>query len=725
MGVNLSQNRPMEENKLLQITGMTCSNCALGVSRYLEKQGLIDVNVDFVTGEVRYDTSKPPDFDKLKKGINNLGYQLITGDIDEGLLASNSNGFTLEKKLYISAIFTFPLLMHMFFSLPILHNAMFQLIMAGPVFTIGMIHFGKSALASLKTGIPNMDVLITIGAAAAFIYSIAGWILNYGTEGVSNYLFFETSATIITLVLLGNYIEKRSVNQTTTAIRQLVSMQPLKATQIIISSDKKEIHEVIDVKIIKKGDALLINSGEQIPADGTIYFGNGTIDESMITGESIPKDKKVGDLIFSGTLILEGSVKMVVEKAGSQTALSNIIELVKNASSKKPTIQKLGDKISAWFVPSVVLISIATFLVNFFFFDVTITSSIMRAIAVLVISCPCAMGLAAPTAVAVGIGRAARNGILIKGGNTLEMFHGIKTAVFDKTGTLTTGKFTVDKLITYSLPESEVINLIVSIEQHSSHPIAKSILDNFSSKATDFIEFSKIDEIKGAGIIAIDKNKNIYKLGSHAFHPENDFESGHQIYLSKNNKLIGAIDIKDSVRPRAKELITGLKKMGIKPVLLSGDSTERCEDVAKQTGIEIIYASKLPHEKSELIDSLKKAGRLLKVGDGINDAPSLVKSDIGISFSDASKIAINSASVILLKPDEINLVLSALQLGTKTLQTIKQNFFWAFFYNIVAIPIAAIGLLNPMVAALSMALSDVVVIGNSIRLNYRKINGPK
>ncbi len=712
------------EKEDLHIEGMTCSNCALGVTRYLEKQGLSNVSVDYSTGEVRYDSGVTIDTNQLAEGIKKLGYHLVTESDHSALGHSHGDSRfpTLEHKLLISALLTLPLLGHMFFHAAWLHNPWFQFCLALPVFIIGMMHFGRSGLASLKTGVPNMDVLITVGTAAAFLYSCMGWITHYGSSIVSNYMFFETSSTIITLVLLGNYIEKRSVKQTTNSIRTLAAMQPSQAVIIRIGADQKEIQEQIPVKEIKKGDALLVRTGEQIPADGKVYWGNASVDESMMTGENLPVAIQNNSHVFAGTIIQDGAIKMVAEKTGKQTALSNIIELVKSASSNKPPIQKLGDKISAWFVPVVISVSIIAFAINYFIADVNLIGSLMRSIAVLVISCPCAMGLAAPTAVAVGLGKAARQGILIKGGDTLEMFSGIKTAVFDKTGTLTTGKFEVGNIELFGSELQQVINLLVSLEQHSSHPIAKSVVEHFAGKATRFISFSNVDEVKGLGLKAVDEDGVEFKIGSYVFHNNPGFPANSQVYLTRNNELIATLEIRDSVREGAKKLIDKLHSMGIDTILLSGDTAKNCSIVQQATGINKVYASKLPHQKAELIQSFKKEGRLLMVGDGVNDAPSLAGADIGISFSNASKVAINSASVILLNTQDLTEVIRALKIGKYTLQTIRQNFFWAFFYNIIAIPVAAAGFLSPMVAALSMAFSDVIVIGNSIRLNYRNFN---
>lgn len=703
----------------MNVEGMTCSNCALGVSRMLEKKGLKDVSVDFTSGEVTFEEIESEKLPEVISGIRQLGYSVSEPAAGGSGLSKESLFKSLEFRFWVSVVFTLPLLLHMIVHHPLLHNPWFQLSMSLPVYFIGMMYFGKSAWNSLKTGIPNMDVLITIGSSAAFIYSVTGMMLHLGTEEMQNFLFFETAATIITLVLMGNIIEKRSVKKTTTAIRELAAMQPAFANRIVIQKDMTEVIEKVPVSEIKKYDPVLINSGDQVPVDGKIYWGHAVADESALTGESIPVEKTAGSTLLAGSVLISGSCKLTTEKAGRQTVLAGIIDLVKQAQQSKPEIQKLGDKISAWFVPAVVVISLLTFVAGHFIFDVSVQKAMLSAVAVLVISCPCAMGLATPTAVAVGLGKAARSGILVKGGSTLEMFSGIKTAVFDKTGTLTTGKFTISAIHTYGLEEQEAINLIYSLEQHSSHPIAASLLKELTGRKSMSLLFRQVEELKGLGIKAEHDNGTVYMLGSATSVGAGQELPVHSVYLSVNGEVMAGIDIADEIKPGAASMIAGLHAQGIETVLLSGDNEKRCREVADATGIRLIFAGKLPHEKTAVVNELKLKGRLLMVGDGINDAPSLTAADIGISFGEATRIAINSAQVVILNSENLEIILKALRIGKLTLTTIKQNLFWAFAYNIVAIPIAAMGYLSPMVAAFSMAFSDVVVIGNSIRLRFR------
>ena len=436
-------------NITLQVEGMDCTTCALGITKNLQKKGLENVYVDFATGEATFLLNDKIKLQSIIKGINDLGYKVV----DSKYLEENKGKIaTIEKRFY----FTLPFTIILFFGhmlLPhdfILNKPYAQLIICVPVFITGIIQFGKSAWGSLKSGVPNMDVLVFTGSASAFIYSIIGMYFYIGTPMVHNYLFFETTASVISLVLLGNVFEQRSVKKTTTAISELIAIQVTKAKMIGLQMGKELITEV-EYKNIPVGAILQVNSGDKIPVDGEIFSGDASIDESMITGERLPVEKSISDKVIGGTIVVKGNIRMRAENVGDQTLLAKIIGLVKKAQQDKPEIQKLGDKISAIFVPVVLGIAVLTFFVNYFFLDLTsftnpLKESIMRSIAVLVISCPCAMGLATPTAVMVGIGRAAKNGILIKGGSTLEEFAKVKNIVFDKTGTLTTGNFKINSI---------------------------------------------------------------------------------------------------------------------------------------------------------------------------------------------------------------------------------------------------------------------------------------
>ncbi|MGZ6540196.1 MAG: heavy metal translocating P-type ATPase, partial [Bacteroidia bacterium] len=564
----------------------------------------------------------------------------------------------------------------------ILNQPYIQLILCVPVFTIGVLQFGKSAWGSVKIGIPNMDVLIFIGSSAAFIYSVIGIFLYQNTMEVHNYLFFETSATIITLVLLGNVMEHRSVKQTTSAIKELSSLH-VSSAKIISLHLGKEIISEIAYKDIPVGALLQVNTGDKIPVDGEIISGDLSADESMLTGESIPVEKTIGDKVIGGTIAVSGNMRMRAEKVGNETALSKIIDLVKKAQQAKPDIQKLGDKISAIFVPSVLGISILTFLISFFVVHISAQASLMHSVAVLVISCPCAMGLATPTAVMVGIGRAAKKGILIKGGNTLEEFAKIKNIVFDKTGTLTTGEFQIKKTICFNaVSENEVKDILFQLEQHSSHPIAKSIVKEL--KAVHLSKkFITINEEKGLGVSAVDIEKNTYRIGSYKIAATLTKDDSHSVYVLKNNELIATLDIEDTLKLNAKATIKALHEKGITTIMLSGDNKKNCDELGQKINIDKIYSEQLPAQKLELIEKLKSEASTAMVGDGVNDAPSLAMATVGISLSNATQVAIQSAQIILLQNNDLSVLTEAHLISKHTLITIKQNLFWAFLYNIV------------------------------------------
>ena len=706
-----------QEQKIqFRVDGMTCSNCALSVTKYLEKNEAHAVNVDFGTGEVNFKIQSESTDDlvgNIKKGINKLGYDVKElHDHDD-----HGSWFDIKKKFLVSAIITLPLFCQMFFHFSFLVNPYVQLGLCIPVMTIGILHFGRSAWGSVKMGIPNMDVLIFVGSFSAFVYSLVGTLQNLGPA----YLFYETAATIITLVLLGNLIEHSTVKKTSSAIEDLGRLQIKKAKKVINENDQEKVVEV-KYDDIKKEDILLANSGDNIPVDGTIVWGNGSVDESMITGESIPVDKYITDEVIGGTVLKYGNIKMIAKKVGSETVLAQIIDLVKNAQASKPKIQKLGDKVSAIFVPVVLLIALITFCVTYFYLEINLQESLMRAVAVLVISCPCAMGLATPTAVAAGIGKAAKRGILIKGGSTLEEFASVKNIVFDKTGTLTTGKFQIQKIERFGgIAEQELLTVVYSLELFSSHPIAKSLVDLLVKDGYAPIYFKETEEEKGIGIKAVDKENNSYQIGSYKIAGHLTKDKQHDIYIIKNDTLVGQIDIGDEIKNGAQAMIDHLGKNNYQSILLSGDRISKCNAVADQIGIKKVYSEQLPDQKLNRIDELVAKAPTAMIGDGINDAPALAKATVGVSLSNASDIAVQSAQIILLK-GRLSMLPKALQISKLTLQTIKQNLFWAFFYNIVAIPVAAMGMLNPMVAALTMAFSDVIVIGNSIRLKYRKID---
>jgi Cu+-exporting ATPase len=521
------------------------------------------------------------------------------------------------------------------------------------------------------------------------------------------------------LILLGNYLEHIAVHRTTSAIDELVHMQKITARKIISDAENGETIVEVESARIRHDDILLVNAGEKIPVDGELVWGQGSFDESMISGESIPLEKDTGDRLIGGTVLLSGSIKMKATAIGKETVLSQIIEMVKNAQQDKPQLQTLADKISAVFVPVVISIALVTFAVSFWLVGTGFQHSLMNSIAVLVIACPCALGLAIPTAVVVGVGRVAKNGILIKGASTIQKIIGVKQIVFDKTGTLTTGTFRIKTIHPFGNEEKDIRSILYALELHSAHPIARSLVNEL--KGHEDIHLSEFKEEKGIGISAKDESGNSWMAGSCRITGKDDAEKGHDIYLMRNKEIFAAVDLEDVVKPDAKETIAYLRSKGVRTILLSGDRQNKCESLAQQLGLDEVYFEKLPSEKLQIIETLVKNGDVAMVGDGINDAPALAKATVGISLSNATQVAIQSAQVVLLK-GKLSLLIRTWSISRLTLNVIKQNLFWAFFYNIIAIPIAAVGLLNPMIAAASMAFSDVIVVLNSLRLRSRRLD---
>jgi len=704
-----------ESNKKItvKVHGMSCTNCALGIKLYLEKNGFKDVNVNFSASEVSFEILKEDDIEKGIQLIESIGYSVDDTDKKK---KNNRFQLSIEVKFIISLVFTLPLLLAMFFQSETLHNTYFQLLLTLPVFIIGFFHFGISAYKSLKTGIANMDVLIFMGSSAAFIYSLIGSLRNMGHD----YMFYETTASIITIVLFGNLIEHRSVKKTTSAIDDLLKLQPLKAKRIVSGlNDLYETIEEVDISMVAVGDSIIVNEGDKVPVDGHIFWGSVTVDESMLTGESIPVLKQTGETIIAGSFVVQGNIKMTSSAVGNDTLLSQIIELVKNAQNQKPKLQNLADKVSAVFVPSVLIITIITFIISYLLLKTGFSIALIRSIAVLVIACPCALGLAIPTAVVVGVGKMAKKGILIKGGITIDKFAHIEKIVFDKTGTLTTGNFKIKNITLLDSDTQQIKSILLGLEKYSSHPIAKSVVKELSAENVTPLTFNKTEEIKGIGLTGWDEGGNKYEVGSFHMAKEATSDDTHNVYVIINGQLRATVDIEDEIKPEVTELMDFFNKQGISTVMLSGDKKEKCLDVAEKIGIKEIFYEKLPAEKLQIISELSKKFKIAMVGDGINDAPALTQADVGISLSNATQIAVQSSQIILLN-GQLTLLKPAFIYSKKTLAAIKQNLFWAFFYNIIAIPFAAAGFLTPMVAALSMASSDIIVVLNSLRLKLMK-----
>lgn len=684
-----------------------------------------NVKVNFATGDVIFDTDQPIPGEKISKGISDLGYKVV----DE-TAAGHAHGHEHESEGFFSSHlrrfwfclpFTAILMLHMIPSLhqyPLFHwimNPWVQLGLTIPVYIVGMSFFGKSAWKSIRNGMPNMNVLIAVGATAAFVYSLYGTL----TGQAEQFMFYETSATIITLVFLGNYLEEASIASTQRALNKLAKSQKVMANMIAFDDQHKEQIFTVENTLLRVGDLILIKNGEQVPIDCKILWGEAQVNEAIITGESAPVFKKGKDKLIGGSVLSDGTVKAQVTAVGDDTVLSGIINMVRQAQGEKPPMQQLADKISAVFIPVVLVIAVLTLGINWIVLK-EFTPALMRSIAVLVIACPCAMGLATPAAIAVGLGRAARTGILFRNATSLELFKDIQQVVFDKTGTLTTGKFAIDKwkLTDSSIDEETFKRITWSLEKYSNHPIAQSI--SAAWKTTSEIRWKKIEEIKGLGMKAVDQEGNNYVAGSYKTVEGLTTDDKHSVYILRNGVLLGGLDVQDEIRPEAKTVIDYLHSRNIKTILLSGDRKEKCMQLSAQLGIDTVIAEQTPEQKLHKIAELTATMPTAMVGDGINDAPALAKATIGISMNEASQIAMQSAQVILMNHGLKNLP-TALGLGRHTYITIKQNLFWAFAYNIVAIPVAALGFLTPTFGALVMGLSDVVLAINSVRLFIKKV----
>jgi len=699
-----------------KVEGMTCANCALTIHKYLEKQGQDQVSVNLASGDVNFLLAPDSSTQQLEKGIQALGYHVH----DAAAPATRQKRWlsTPLSKCLFCLPFTLLLLLHMLGPERVPHLLMHpwvQFFICLPVFILGMSYFGRSAWASIKNGMPNMNVLIALGALASFAYSTIGTVFNWGPQ----YQFYETTATIITLVFLGYWMEDVSLSKTQAALNSLSTHQRSMANMIAFDDQHQEQVFPVDSSQLRVGDLVIIRTGEQVPTDAKILWGECSVNEAIITGESTPLFRKSKDLLIGSSVLESGTVKAQVTAVGNDTVLSKILDLARKAQSEKPPIQQLADRISAVFVPAVLILAAGCFLLNYYAFRVGLTPSLMRSVAVLVIACPCAMGLATPAAIAVGMGRAAKNGILFRDPKSLELFKNIKTIVFDKTGTLTTGTF---RIVNYGFDrrwsDEEFKRLVYSLEKFSNHPLARCIVAAWKGKE---IRWIAVEENKGHGIEAQDAEGNIYRIGSASWLGIDAAGTGsHTIYLSKSGIAVGWIDLADEPRAEAKAVIEYFHQKNIHTVMLSGDSKEKCLTLARELGITEVHAEKKPAEKLAIITELNTRQPTAMVGDGINDAPALAKATVGISLAEASQLAMQNAQVVLMNGGLSKLPM-ALGLGKYSFATIKSNLFWAFIYNIVAIPVAAMGLLNPAVAALAMGFSDVVLALNSLRLGVRKL----
>lgn len=704
------------------VRNIHCTSCINSIKKYISKQAQIreeGVVVDMSEGLISFTTKTDIREADLKKGLARLGYPSRNVHKETAESSDKKNYFRNYLWLFC-LLLTLPLWLHMAGSFALLQDTYLQFGLGGLVFILGLWGLGRSAFFSLWQRRPNMNVLILLGAASALAYSCIGVFYLHNLD----YLFFETVATIITLVLLGHQVEVLAVRRTQKDLSGLLKKEILKANMIVFDDKKQEQIIEVDSSLLRAGDLLLLKTGEKIPADGKILWGEAQVDEAVLTGEAAAVGKKYKDLVYAGSILLTGVLRMQITHAGADSALGKIAGFVETARRSKPPVQKMADRISGIFVPVVLLLSLLSFFINFYVGAVSFENSLMRSIAVLVIACPCALGLATPTALAVGLGMAYRKGILFKNASELERFKDIRHIAFDKTGTLTTGQLRLSAYESWVLSEEAFKSLVVAMERYSNHPIAQSVAAAWGTERVLF-PLKKVEEIKGLGLRAEDKDGHMYEIGSERLLDTEKYAAyrSKQLYVFRDKALMGWVDFEDELRPEAQAVVASFKAQKKEVYLISGDLPEKCKVLAEALDIPdaCVYAQQTPEDKMTLIKKLNAQKPLAMVGDGINDAPALASASVGVSLSNAAQVAQASADIILLRKSLYYLP-AALRLGRYTFQTIRNNFIWGLSYNIIAIPVAAFGYLSPMSAALIMGFSDVVLVINSLLLLLRRLD---
>ena len=734
------------------VTGMSCASCANTVEKALNKNNDINASVNFATEKlnIEYDEKKY-NFDKIREIVESAGYGLAEDMTEDKKVELYQEKITsLKNRLVLAVIFVVPLLYismgHMLGAvLPEFLNpkvnplnfALAQFVLTLPIIYAGR-DFFSHGFKNLVRKSPTMDSLIAIGSTAAVLYGI------YATFGIVIVdpeahmdLYYESAGAIITLILFGKLLEAKTKGQTSSAIKKLIGLQPKKA-KIIENGAEKEVL----IENLKVGDIVIVKPGEKIAVDGRIVEGATSVDESMLTGESLPVSKKVGDKVVGGSINKNGSIRFEATEIGKNTVLSQIIKLVEEAQGSKAPISRMADIVSAYFVPIVIGIAIITG-IAWFLSGSGLVTALSFFIAVLIIACPCALGLATPTSIMVGTGKGAENGILIKSGEALEIAHKIKTVVFDKTGTITKGKPVLTDLIAYGkYNENELLKIAASVENDSEHLLAEAIVNKAKEKNIEIKPYEKFRAMPGYGIRAIFEGKEVQignrklmenrKINVEISQKDYDILSNEgktPMYISIDNELAGLVAVADVIKETSKEAIEKLKKMGIKTIMLTGDNEKTAKFIAKQVGIDDVISEVLPYQKSQKVKELQEKDEFVAmVGDGINDSPALAQANVGIAIGNGTDVAIESADIVLIRND-LRDVAGAIALSKATITNIKENLFWAFFYNVLGIPFAA-GIfyaffngpkLDPMIAAFAMSFSSVSVLGNALRLKFFKV----
>ena len=728
---------------LLKIGGMTCSACSSGLEKYLNKQdGVVRANVNLVmnSASIEYDDKKLSLKD-IEKFVDKAGFESL--GIDN--LKKEERKKSGEKiNLILTSIFSIAILyvsMAYMIGLPDipflsmmehpLNYAVSLLVLTTVVLGLGY-NILKNGIKNLIHGTPNMDTLVTIGVLASFIYSVYETVQIFlGDASFVHSLYYESAAIVIFFIRIGKYVEGINTDKTKEAIQELMTITPNSA---VIERDGKELTVTLDE--IEKGDIVICKPGEKVAVDGTVVYGISHINESFITGESMPVKVEAGSKVIAGSINYEGAIKYKAEKIGRESTVSEIVRMVVEATNTKAPISKLADRVSSVFVPIVIAIAIITFIV-WLIIGKSFAVALNYFVTVLVVACPCSLGLATPLAIVIASGVCSKKGILVKNSESLENAHKVKTIIFDKTGTLTKGTLSFSKMYNYSdLNDDDIFKIIAGVEKKSEHPIAKAIVEEAEKRNIDFDEVKEFKAISGQGVFAVVENYDVL-IGNKRLMDannisvnESDFDElvndGNSIlYVSLNNKVVALIGVKDVVKENVSEVISSLKKKNINVVMLTGDNEVTAKKIAETVGIETVVANVMPSQKAEYVEKFKKDGLVMMCGDGINDSVSLVKADIGVSVSSGTDIAMDSAQVVIMN-DNLDRINDLIRISSKTIRNISGNLFWAFFYNICMIPIAMgvfVGLevsMNPMLAALAMVFSSLFVVLNALRLRVVK-----